>query len=243
MQELIVADWAVPAGVHAVTTTRLGGVSQPPFDSFNLGDHVGDDRQAVNRNRQRLMQLAALPASPLWLQQTHSTQVIDADDWQAGIAGDAIMSDRANVVCAILTADCLPVCLCDRQTGKVAAIHAGWRGLANGIIEATISRMQVNPAQLSAWLGPAIGPRQFEVGNDVYQAFTQADTQTGKAFELQQNGRYLADIYQLARQCLTTSGVVQVDGGEYCTVSDPKTFYSYRRDGQTGRMATLLWRT
>lgn len=243
MQGLIVADWDAPAGVHAVTTTRQGGVSQPPFDSFNLGDHVGDDRQAVSRNRQRLMQLAALPAPPLWLQQTHSTQVIDADNWQAGIAGDAVINDRANVVCAILTADCLPVCLCDRQTGKVAAIHAGWRGLANGIIEATISRMQVNPAHLIAWLGPAIGPRQFEVGNDVYQAFTQADRQAAKAFELQHNDRYLADIYQLARQRLNASGVAQIAGGEYCTVSDPATFYSYRRDGQTGRMATLLWRT
>lgn len=243
MHELIVADWPAPAGIHALTTTRLGGVSRPPFDSLNLGDHVGDNPQAVGENRQRLRQIAALPAEPLWLQQTHSTQVINEENWQPGIEADAIVSDKTNRVCAILTADCLPVCLYDQQTGKIAAIHAGWRGLVDGIIENTIAHMQADPTQLISWLGPAIGPQQFEVGSDVYQAFTQSSAQAVQAFSLQNNGRYLADIYQLARQRLTKCGVEQISGGEHCTVSDPTTFYSYRRDGKTGRMATLIWRT
>lgn len=243
MRELIVADWLAPTGIHALTTTRLGGFSQPPFDSLNLGDHVGDDPEAVAENRQQLRQIAALPAEPLWLQQTHSTRVINAADWQTGIEADAIVSDKTNRVCAILTADCLPVCLYDQHTGKIAAIHAGWRGLAGGIIENTIAHMQADPTQLIAWLGPAIGPQQFEVGSDVYEVFTQSSAQAVQAFSLQNNGRYLADIYQLARQRLTKCGVEQISGGEYCTVSDPATFYSYRRDGQTGRMATLIWRT
>ncbi len=243
MRELIVADWPAPAGIHAVTTTRLGGVSQPPFDSLNLGDHVGDNPQAVTENRQRLRQIAALPAEPLWLQQTHSTQVINAADWQPSIEADAIVSDKTNRVCAILTADCLPICLYDQQTRKIAAIHAGWRGLAGGIIEKTIAHMQAEITDLIAWLGPAIGPQQFEVGSDVYEVFTQSSTQAVQAFSIQDNGRYLADIYQLARQRLTKCGVEQISGGEHCTVSDPATFYSYRRDGQTGRMATLIWRT
>lgn len=243
MRELIIADWPVPAGIHAMTTTRQGGVSLPPFDAMNLADHVGDDPKAVAENRQRLRQIAALPSEPLWLQQTHSTRVINADNWQPGIEADSIISVETNVVCAILTADCLPVCLFDKTTEKVAAIHAGWRGLANGIIEKTVTRMTTTPSQIIAWLGPAIGPQQFEVGTDVYQAFTQSDAQVSQAFILQNNGRYLADIYQLARQRLTQSGVSQITGGEHCTVSDPASFYSYRRDGQTGRMATLIWRS
>lgn len=242
MCELIVSDWPVPAGIHALTTTRLGGVSQPPFDSLNLGDHVGDDPQAVSHNRKRLLQLAALPTAPLWLNQTHSTQVIDAAHWTTGIEGDAMISERAGQVCAILTADCLPICLCDSKGQQIAAIHAGWRGLAAGIIERTFTQMTAAPNEILAWLGPAIGPQAFEVGHDVYRAFTEQDPDSEMAFEKQDANHFLADIYQLARLKLQRQGVNAIYGGQHCTVSDPAHFYSYRRDGKTGRMATLIWR-
>lgn len=242
MSALIHADWPAPEGIHAITTTRLGGVSQPPFDSLNLGTHVGDKPQAVIENRRILHDRARLPSEPLWLQQTHSTQVITADDWSQGIEGDAIVSDRPGQVCAILTADCLPICLCDQAGQQIAAIHAGWRGLAAGIIERTLAQMTAAPDDIVAWLGPAIGPQQFEVGHDVYRAFTQQDAHADAAFQKQDADHYLADIYQLARYRLLQHGVQNIYGGQYCTVSNPAQFYSYRRDGQTGRMATLVWR-
>jgi YfiH family protein len=236
---LIRPDWPAPAAVQAVVTTRAGGVSQPPYDTLNLGDHVGDDPAAVNTNRERLCEALSLPAAPRWLRQVHGTCSVEASRCGDQCEADAAHTRSPGVVCAVLTADCLPLLLCDRNGREVAAVHAGWRGLLNGVIEQTVARM--GEADLLAWMGPAIGPNAFEVGEEVREAFCSEDTAAEAAFMPSTNGRYLADIYALARQRLTHAGVAAVSGGEYCTYSDPERFYSYRRDGQTGRMASLIW--
>ena len=237
----IVPDWPAPASVHAGTTTRQGGVSQVPYDSLNLGDHVSDDPKAVARNRQSLKQHRNLPAEPLWLQQVHGIEVVDAACCRAVPEADASFTCRSGIVCAVMTADCLPVLLCDEGGSVVAAAHAGWRGLLDGVIEATVMGMEVPAARLMAWLGPAIGPTAFEVGDEVREQFMAVDAQAVQAFQPSPNGRWLADIYKLARQRLASSGVEQVYGGHWCTFTDKQRFYSYRRDGVTGRMASLIW--
>lgn len=236
---LILPDWPAPARVRALCTTRRGGVSAAPFDTFNLADHVGDDPAHVRENRARLAVQAALPSAPKWLRQVHGTRVVDAaraDDGEA----DGSVAHKPGVVCAVLTADCLPVLLCDDSGTRVAALHAGWRGLASGIVEAGVAALGAPPASLLAWLGPAIGPAAFEVGVEVRAAFLEGDVQTATAF-LPHGDRYLADIYALARHRLARAGVTRVYGGGACTVSDPAAFYSYRRDGRCGRMASLIW--
>ena len=238
--ELILPDWPAPEWVRALTTTRLGGVSLPPFDSLNLGDHVGDDPAAVAENRRRLVAELGLPAEPVWLTQVHGTSSADAARVGGGCEADASHTDQAGVVCAVLTADCLPVLLCDCEGRKVAAVHAGWRGLLNGVIEQTIAAMGAE-GELMAWLGPAIGPDAFEVGEEVREAFLADESATEAAFVPSANDRWLADIYTLARLRLNRAGVMALSGGEYCTYSDPRRFYSYRRDGRTGRMASLIW--
>lgn len=238
---LILPDWPAPAHVQAFTSTRLGGVSQPPFDSLNLGLHVNDDLKAVQTNRRLLAELADLPAEPLWLNQVHGTAVITSSDWQADIEADASYTDQSEEICVVMTADCLPVLLTDRQGSQIAAVHAGWRGLLAGVLENSLARFSGHREDILAWLGPAIGPLQFEVGGEVFKAFSARDETARQAFTQTDPTHYLADIYLLAKQRLHAAGVTEIFGGEHCTVSEPERFFSYRRDGQTGRMASLIW--
>ncbi len=237
--QFIEPDWPAPGNVHALATTRTGGVSLPPYDSFNLGDHVGDDPSAVARNRALLH--AFLPSEPRWLKQVHGTAVAAADKLESPVEADASVAFESGAVCAVLTADCLPVLFCDRQGTRVAAAHAGWRGLAAGVLEASVAAMQCDPADILAWLGPAIGPQAFEVGEEVREAFVRDLPGTVTAFVPGQPGKWLADIYELARLRLARAGVSRVFGGGYCTYTDAERFYSYRRDKTTGRMAALIW--
>ncbi len=242
MPEVITPDWPAPRNVRALTTTRLGGVSRAPFDSFNLATHVGDDPQSVAQNRRLLHESFPLPGEPLWLSQVHGVGIVNAAKAQMDAEGDGSFSVQPGLVCTVMTADCLPVLLTDRIGSCVAAAHAGWRGLADGVIEAAVKALPVAPDQLMAWLGPAIGPAAFEVGPEVREAFCSVSVDAAKAFE-PRGDKWLADIYRLARQRLARVGVSQVYGGGLCTYSDERRFYSYRRDGQTGRMASLIWLT
>ncbi len=238
--EWLTPDWPASASVHAATTTRGGGVSAGAYASLNLGDHVGDAPAAVAENRRRVQAALGLPAAPAWLSQVHGTDVVDAAAG-CGCAADAAVADRPGVVCAVLTADCLPLLLCDRAGSRVAAVHAGWRGLLAGVVEATLARLALPGSELLVWLGPAIGPDAFEVGPEVREAFLAVDTAAAAAFRPSPQGRWLADIYLLARQRLARCGVTAVYGGDRCTVHEAQRFYSYRRDGVTGRMASLIW--
>ncbi len=238
----------LPAGVGALSTTRCGGVSRPPYDDgaggggLNLGVHVGDDPVAVARNRALLR--AQLPAEPAWLTQVHGTQVLDAARVAGAPEADASISDRPGVVCAIMTADCMPVLLADAGGRVVGAAHAGWRGLAAGVLENTVESMRkAGAGQVLAWLGPGIGPAAFEVGDDVRDAFAHLGPQAQAAFRRIDGvaGKYRADLPALARLALARVGVSAVAGGADCTVSDAARFYSYRRDRVTGRMASLIW--
>ncbi len=234
-------DWPAPSQVKALSTTRLGGISHAPYDSLNLGLHVNDDENAVLANREQLAQQAKLPSAPLWLQQVHGTRVIEANDWHAGIDADASYSKQPEQVCTVLTADCLPVLFTNADGSQVAAAHAGWRGLLNGVLENTVSRFSCRKDAIMAWLGPAIGPEQFKVGVEVYDAFISRSAEAEKAFHPHGTDHFFADIYLLARQRLNQLGIESVFGGEHCTVSEANRFFSYRRDGDTGRMASLIW--
>jgi YfiH family protein len=237
----IVPDWTAPARVGSLVTTRRGGLSVGVFASLNLGEHVGDDPAAVAANRELVRR--RIGVRPVWLRQVHGAQVIDA----AGSAGphppeaDAAFSRQTGIACAVMTADCLPVLLCDTGGTVAAAAHAGWRGLLAGVLEATVAAMQVPGRDLLAWLGPAIGPHAFEVGGEVRAAFVAAAPDAAEAFRPSGSGKWLADIYLLARQRLARQGITRVFGGGFCTVSETERFYSHRRDGQTGRMASLIW--
>ncbi|MDP1864579.1 MAG: peptidoglycan editing factor PgeF [Thiobacillus sp.] len=237
---MLLPTWPAPAGVFSLMTTREGGVSSPPWDSLNLGDHVGDDATHVAENRARLR--LKLPAEPAWLKQIHGTIVVDAGSGE--LTADASVTRQAGCVCAVLTADCLPVLFCDRAGRVVAAAHAGWRGLAQGVLETTVAAMQVPPGEVLAWMGAAIGPDAFEVGEDVRQAFIQQHPEAAAAFVPHPSGvpgKWLADIYQLARNRLNRVGVQAIYGGGRCTFNETAQFYSYRREGVTGRMASLIW--
>jgi YfiH family protein len=242
----ILPDWPRPERVRAAFTTRAGGVSGGPYDSLNLAVHVGDARGAVAENRRRVRERLGLPAEPAWLTQVHAMRVIDLDasggpvPWDT-VEADASIARRAGTVCAVLVADCLPVLLASRDGRVVGAAHAGWRGLAGGVLEATVRAMTVPPQELTVWLGPAIGPGAFEVGDEVRAAFMAHDPTAGEAFAANPAGRWQCDLYRLARQRLAREGVGQLHGGEYCTWSEPARFFSYRRDGQCGRMAALIW--
>lgn len=234
----IVPDWPAPGQVRACVTTRDGGTSQAPFESFNLGDHVGDDPNKVAANRQKLQ--AWLGCTPSWLNQVHSTVTVQAAP-DSLLCADASWTADVGTACAVLTADCLPVLLCDRAGTRVAAAHAGWRGLSAGMLESVVSAMQVPAGQLMAWLGPAIGPAAFEVGPEVREAFVASHPQSAQAFvPSRQEGHFMADLYTLARIRLAACGVSAVYGGGFCTFSDPR-FYSYRRAARTGRFASLIW--
>ncbi|EKT54286.1 purine nucleoside phosphorylase YfiH [Providencia burhodogranariea] len=241
MNELIFPDWPQPKNVLSCSTTRIGGVSLPPFDSLNLGSHVGDVPEAVSENRSRLVSLANLPQHPLWLEQIHGTKVLHLNgNTFENRQADAIYTNQAGQVCAIMTADCLPVLFCSKDGKEVAAAHAGWRGLCDGILENTISQF-TNPAnEIMAWLGPAIGPEKFEVGAEVRQAFINQSNDLKSGF-IAKGDKFLADIYLLARIKLQAVGISSIYGGSFCTVSDENRFFSYRRAGKTGRMASLIW--
>ena len=233
--------WPVPARVKAMITTREGGVSSPPYDSLNLASHVGDEPSVVTQNRALLRESCGLPSEPFWLQQVHGCEVVDAASGHPGCEADAVYSRTPGQVCAVMTADCLPLLMTDRAGSEVCAVHAGWRGLAEGVVESAVSRFTAETQELLVWLGPAIGPQAFEVGEDVYRAFVSQWADDAQAFKRNDRGRWLADIYQLARLRLARLGVGYVGGGEYCTLSQSALFFSYRRDGVTGRMASLIW--
>jgi YfiH family protein len=223
--DYIQAEWPAPSHIKAYTTVR---------DSWGDRHHLLDN--------DRLMTLLQLPAEPIWLKQTHTALAVSAELSNIGQEADASFTSARNRVCAVLTADCLPLFICDQAGTQVAAIHAGWRGLANGIIESTLSAFKQPRESLLVWLGPAIGPQKFEVGSDVYEAFTRKDAASEAGFKPHTPGKWLADLYTLAKIRLTSMGITQVYGGQFCTYSQPDLFYSYRRDkGQTGRMASLIW--
>ena len=236
-------DWEAPAGVRAAFTLRAGGVSVAPYDSLNLGAHVGDVPAAVAENRQRVHASLALPAEPNWLQQVHGVEVLDLDAPGSSLAADAAVTRTAGRVCVIQVADCMPVLFAARDGSAVGAAHAGWRGLAGGVLEATVRKLGVAPDQLLAWLGPAISQEHFEVGDDVRTAFMSHDPSAAPAFVGNPRGRWQCDLYALARRRLAALGVQDVSGGGWCTFADAARFFSYRRDGQCGRMAALIWMT
>ncbi|EJL05228.1 hypothetical protein PflQ2_4708 [Pseudomonas fluorescens Q2-87] len=238
MSDWLIPDWPAPARVKACVTTRAGGVSLAPFDSLNLGNHVDDDPTAVAENRRRLTDHFAI--APAWLQQVHGTVVVEADPARVATA-DASWTATPGIACTAMTADCLPVLFCNRAGSRVAAAHAGWRGLANGVLGATLDSLAVPAGEILAWLGPAIGPQAFEVGPEVREAFVAQLPQATQAFAPSHNpGKFLADIYALARLRLAARGVTAVYGGGLCTVTDPR-FFSYRRNPRTGRFASLVW--
>ncbi|WP_078120991.1 peptidoglycan editing factor PgeF [Thiosocius teredinicola] len=237
--DLIRPDWPAPANVGAVSTTRAGGVSSGAWSTLNLGTHVGDVPTDVEENRHRLTRAANLPSEPQWLQQVHGTRV--RLNRSGDVCADAGITDVPGVVSVVMTADCLPVLFCDVRGTQVAAAHAGWRGLQAGILEQTVRAFNQPADQLMAWMGPAIGPAAFEVGDEVHAAFTDIEHDDGRHFSPHGQGHWLADLYGLARARLHRAGVGRVFGGSYCTYSEAERFFSYRRDGVTGRMASLIW--
>jgi YfiH family protein len=239
-------DWDVAPNVHALSTLRGGGLSAEAYASFNLAQHVGDDPEHVRANRVLLRAAAKLPSEPLWLEQVHGIHVVEHSG--PAVIGslppraDAAVAFEPGRVCVAMTADCLPVVFADRAGTRIGVAHAGWRGLVGGVLEATVAALKTEPAQLVAWLGPAIGPAAFEVGAEVREAFIARDAENDAAFVRNQTGRYQADLYRLARRALARAGVHRVSGGGRCTQREAAEFFSFRRDGgQTGRMATLAW--
>jgi len=233
-------DWPLPDNVHAAVTLRTGGVSQGQYASLNSALHVGDKVEDVLANRKIIKTMLQLPAEPIWLKQVHGANIVKADQVQGIVQADGSFSDQGNTVCAVLTADCLPLLLATGDGDLVAAVHAGWRGLLAGIIEQTTKVMGTN--DLMVWLGPAIGADCFEVGGEVRDAFVNRSVEFASAFKPQPNYKWLADIYSLARINLTQLGIGKIYGGQYCTFTEKNRFYSYRREGETGRMSTLIWR-
>jgi len=261
-ERIIKADWPAADNIHAFCTTRKHGVSTGVYAGLNLGLHVEDNPQHVAANRQQLINQLKLPEEPLWLNQVHGNRVVNANYIKSGqlrnkkennqltrtdvilaeaVLADASFSEVANTVCAVMTADCLPVLICNRKGNKVAAAHVGWRGLADDVIEATVASLSERHSELLVWFGPAIGPQAFEVGEDVYNVFVNNQPKAAEAFKQNRPGHYLADIYHLAKLRLHNIGIREIYGGEYCTYTDEDQFYSYRRDGKTGRQASLIW--
>jgi YfiH family protein len=238
-EHLIIPDWPAPINVKSLQTTRAGGISSPPYDSFNLGDHVGDAPLAVERNRILLNRL--LPSEPVWLEQVHGIRVANADRASCLPQADACIARHRGAVCVVMTADCLPILLCDTQDGVVGAAHAGWKGLAAGVIEAAVQAMDVAPENIMVWLGPAISQDEFEVGDEVRAAFLAIQPQAASAFIPGRNGKWFADLCALARLRLNALGITAIYGGGYCTYRERERFFSYRRDGVTGRMGTFIW--
>jgi len=241
MTNVIVPQWPAPEGVGACSSTRIGGVSLPPYDSLNLGAHCGDNPEYVEENRTRLFAAGGLPSKPVWLEQVHGTAVLPLTGGQyLSKRADASYSATPGTVCAVMTADCLPVLFCNRAGTEVAAAHAGWRGLCEGVLEETLACFHDKPENILAWLGPAIGPEAFEVGAEVREAFMAKAAEAVSAFR-PVGEKYFADIYLLARQRLASAGVTNIYGGDRCTFSEKQQFFSYRRDKTTGRMASFVW--
>jgi YfiH family protein len=242
--QILTPEWPAPSGVRAAFTLRGGGVSAAPFDSLNVGAHVGDVAAAVTENRRRIRTQLRLAEEPAWMEQVHGIEVLDLDVHRraAGIAADAAIARRAGPVCAVQVADCLPVLLAVRDGSAVAAAHAGWRGLAAGVLEATVRNLAVEPRRLIAWLGPGIGQSHFEVGDEVRKAFLASDAGAASEFAPNARGRWQCDLAGLVRRRLTALGVAADFGGTWCTYADAARFFSYRRDGRCGRMAALIWR-
>lgn len=238
----LAADWPAPPGVVAGTTLRQGGVSTGPYESLNLAAHVGDDPACVEENRRRLREYLELPAEPVWIDQVHGTSVAQAETLRGRTVADGLVTSRADVVCAVLTADCLPVVLASAGGSKVAVAHAGWRGLSAGILEAAVAAIGAPPADLVAWFGPAISAAAFEVGDEVRDAFLAPDPATRSCFRRNERGRWQADLYGLAARRLALAGVNRIHGGGRCSHAEAEDFFSYRRDGQCGRMATFVYR-
>ncbi len=238
----ILPDWPAPPEVRALSTQRRGGVSPAPFESLNLGAHVGDSAEAVVENRRRLRTAARLPAEPVWLSQQHGANVLALDGAHESPAGaDASFTHRPGQVCAVLTADCLPVLLASDSGAGVAAAHAGWRGLVAGVLEATVRALALPPRSLLAWLGPGIGAAHFEIGNEVREELLRACAHAEGAFQRNARGRYWADLAALARLRLERLGIARIYGGDACSYAAPEAYFSHRRDGRTGRQATLIW--
>lgn len=238
---ILPAAWPAPQNVRAFTTLRHGaGASQSPFDTFNLGLRSGDDVQVVARNRVELIERFALPSAPRWLQQVHGTAVAIEPGFDEPEA-DAAITRTPGTVLAILTADCMPVVFATDDGSEVGAAHAGWRGLAGGVLEATVAAMRTSPANIIAWLGPTAGPQAYEIGQEVLDAFVAHDPRAASAFTATRPGHWRIDLYALARQRLADAGIGRVSGGDLCTITDPQRFFSHRRDQRTGRMATLAW--
>ncbi len=237
---MIFPNWNVPQNVKAVSSTRIGGYSSGSYQSLNLGMHVGDSPELVQRNRQVFAERAGMPSDPVWLNQTHSTQIVQLNEpTRQVLDADGSFTSHSKVICTVMTADCLPVLLCNRQGTQVAAVHAGWRGLAGGILENAVKQFN---GEVIAWLGPAIGPTAFEVGDDVVDAFCAVDSAAEMAFQpLKAVGKWLANMDMLAIQRLNHSGVADISSSGLCTYCDSEHFYSYRRDGITGRQASFIW--
>lgn len=236
-------SWQVPPNIHAFTTLRDGGVSRAPYASFNLGDHVEDEPSAVKKNRDLLVERFGLPQFPLFLSQIHSTRVIRLPYPGEDIKADAVYTDKPGQVCLVMTADCLPVLFTSKKGNEVAAAHAGWRGLCDGVLEATVKQFQCPRDEIIAWFGPAIGPTAFQVGPEVVAQFIAQDAQAERAFvaDSANAGKYLGNLYQIAAQRLQRMGVMRISGGEHCTYTESDKFFSFRREMKTGRMASLIW--
>jgi len=244
-ESLLEMDWELPRGVHAAFTTRIGGVSAAPWDSFNLAMHVGDDLSQVAANRARLRELLKLDSEPAWLNQVHGVAVKNVDGAPFSpipITADAAVASHAGAACVVMVADCVPVLFCPSDGQRVGAVHAGWRGLAEGVLERTVEAMGVPASELAAWLGPAISQQHFEVGDEVRQTFVNADRAAISCFRMNARGRWQADLVGLARLRLASLGVTNVSGGKWCTFADRERFFSHRRDGKGGRLAALIWR-
>jgi polyphenol oxidase len=234
------ADWPAPSTIHTATSLRTGGMSLGKYASLNLATHVGDDPDLVRQNRGLLKSWLGLPSEPVWLQQTHSNRAVAATVTATPLQADASYTSMAGVVCVVMTADCLPLLVCAADGSEIAAIHAGWRGLLDGVIESTINALRSR--NVLVWLGPAIGPECFEVGEEVRAAYLAKSPDYAAAFKQQSQDKWLADIYRLARIKLSALSISKIYGGNFCTVTNHEQFYSYRRDKETGRMATLIWR-
>jgi hypothetical protein len=238
-REWLVPDWSAPAHVRAFVTTRAGGVSKGDYASMNLGYGSGDDAGHVARNRAIVRE--KLPSEPRWMKQVHGTHAVHIDRADDQPTADAAVTSHAGRVAVVLTADCMPLFLCDDSGTRVAVAHAGWRGMAAGLIESTVQAMQADPAHVMAWMGPAIGPDAFEVGREVREAFVAVDAAADRAFRAHQPGKYMADLYALARQRLARAGVERIHGGGFCTYHENERFFSYRRKRASGRMGAFIW--